>query len=486
MSSNVTKAWLLGENSTSLTNVDSTTAIIGASATLAAPTTADVSLRQDITALAIQQAIGDNSVAYNLPNSFVDQFEDSTGIASLSTAERNTTNEYVMMTTPNPNAITNNTDSPYNLTQYAAPYHTTTAVTNLVASGATTSIYVHDANGFMDVDMGLGHFAPGAPTGSSAIDPGNWTVEYWIRHFSGSTTIWHTAWRMGPSRAATTGIISGPETGKDHLGMGRYDGSYQSVPAVSFYMSFYGDSVTNQSGYYDVGGASQVHAMDTWIHMAFVRHNTNVYMYMDGVNKKTHAIGNGAWGGSTADSTGIRYIRFGNNDSRFYLDDFRISQGIARYPSGTTFTKPAVRHTTDSYTKLLIQSNDTNASTVMTDSSESKAVSVGGNIVSTTTTVSSSKTKVSGVLLYKNDTGTATFGSADSTHLEVLFTCDGSTYTTAASYTIVTPEFSTGIKMLKIGETTCGAGTSIGYKVVWKNQVRGSVITQLHGIGLNY
>ena len=475
MSSNVTKAWLLGENSTSLTNVDSTTAIIGASASIAgagAPTLA--SLRQDITTLAIQQAIGDNSVAYNMPNSFIDQFEDSSGIASLSTAERNTSNEYVMMTTPNPNAITNNTDSPYNLTQYAAPYHTTTPAP---LTGAVTSIYVHDANGFMDVDMGLGHFAP---------DTGNWTVEYWIRHFSGSTTIWHTAWRMGPSRSASTGIVDGPETGKDHLGMGRYDGSYQSVPAVSFYMSFYGDSVTNQSGYYDVGGASQVHAMDTWIHMAFVRDGTNIYMYMDGVNKKTHAIGSGAWGGSTADTTGIRYIRFGNNDSRFYLDDFRISQGIARYPSGTTFTKPSARFTTDSYTKLLIQSNDTNASTVMTDSSESKAISVGGNIVSTTTTVSSSKTKVSGVLLYKNDTGTATFGSADSTHLEVLFTCDGSTYTTAASYTIVTPEFSTGIKMLKIGETTCGAGTSIGYKVVWKNQVRGSVLTQLHGIGLNY
>ena len=52
--------------------------------------------------------------------------------------------------------------------------------------------------------------------------------------------------------------------------------------------------------------------------------------------------------------------------------------------------------------------------------------------------------------------------------------------------TVVTPVFSTGIKMVKLAEKTCTSGTDVRYKVVWANQVAASKKTQLHGIGLNY
>ena len=89
-------------------------------------------------------------------------------------------------------------------------------------------------------------------------------------------------------------------------------------------------------------------------------------------------------------------------------------------------------------------------------------------------------------MLYKDAYGTATPG----TQLKIYFTCNGGTnWTEAASYTTVTPDFSTGIKMVKLGETTMGSGeggSDIRYKAVWATQSNGVIDTQLHGIGLNY
>ena len=95
---------------------------------------------------------------------------------------------------------------------------------------------------------------------------------------------------------------------------------------------------------------------------------------------------------------------------------------------------------------------------------------------------SAAQTKVSGVMLYKDNAGTATIG----TDLEIYFTCNGGTnWTEAASYTTVTPVFSTGVKMVKLGETTCTSGSDVRYKAGWANQTSAKE-TQLHGIGLNY
>ena len=62
---------------------------------LDAATFDDVGLRQDIAILALRQAIGDNSVAYNLPNSFIDQFQDSTGVGTFTDSIRDTAGEYI-------------------------------------------------------------------------------------------------------------------------------------------------------------------------------------------------------------------------------------------------------------------------------------------------------------------------------------------------------------------------------------------------------
>ena len=112
----------------------------------------------------------------------------------------------------------------------------------------------------------------------------------------------------------------------------------------------------------------------------------------------------------------------------------------------------------------------------------STTASATGTLIGSANTASSSRTKVSGTFLYKNEAGTATVG----TDIKIYFTCNGGTnWTEAASYTAGS-DFSTGIKTIYLGETTCTAGTDVRYKAVWANQASGSKVTEIHGIGVNY
>ena len=106
-----------------------------------------------------------------------------------------------------------------------------------------------------------------------------------------------------------------------------------------------------------------------------------------------------------------------------------------------------------------------------------------GTLIQSANTVGSAKTKVGGTMLYKDNAGTATLG----TDLKIYFTCNGGTnWTEASSYSAITPVYSTGIKQVRLGETTCTSGTDVRYKAVWANQAASSKETQLHGIGVNY
>ena len=120
---------------------------------------------------------------------------------------------------------------------------------------------------------------------------------------------------------------------------------------------------------------------------------------------------------------------------------------------------------------------------VVVANTSSTTANATGTLIQSANTVGSAKTKVGGTMLYKDSSGTATLG----TDLKIYFTCNGGTnWTEASSYTAITPVYSTGIKQVRLGETTCTSGTDVRYKVVWANQAASSKETQLHGIGVNY
>jgi len=105
-----------------------------------------------------------------------------------------------------------------------------------------------------------------------------------------------------------------------------------------------------------------------------------------------------------------------------------------------------------------------------------------GDVISNAQTAIASQTKVSGVILYKNNgTSPATLN----TDIKCYFSCDnGSNWT--QSIMTAAGTFSSGILMAKAPEVTCTGGTSIKYKIEFANQAAGTQETQIHAIGMNY
>ena len=145
-----------------------------------------------------------------------------------------------------------------------------------------------------------------------------------------------------------------------------------------------------------------------------------------------------------------------------------------------TFTARYLRHT------FLSIHSSANSNTGLADFIpyiQNLTTNATGTLIQSANTVGSNKTKVGGTMLYKDNSGTATLG----TDLKIYFSCNnGTNWTEAASYSAITPVYSTGVKQVRLGETTCTQGTGVIYKAVWANQASGSKETQLHGIGLNY
>ena len=74
---------------------------------------------------------------------------------------------------------------------------------------------------------------------------------------------------------------------------------------------------------------------DIWYHVAMVRNGSTITLYVDGVSKGT--ISNSSTLGYAAGNIGLLRLSGGINDA-MYLDEFRITKGIARYTAA--FTPP--------------------------------------------------------------------------------------------------------------------------------------------------
>ena len=135
------------------------------------------------------------------------------------------------------------------------------------------------------------------------------------------------------------------------------------------------------------------------------------------------------------------------------------------------------------------QSATTRSMSLRNNGGQSSTGTVGSLVANATgictskqNTVTGARTKVSGVLLYKNKTGTATLG----TDLKISFTCNGGTnWTQVGTYTTGS-NFSAGVNTIYLGEATCTSGTDVRYKIEWANQADGSKVTRVHGMAINY
>jgi Concanavalin A-like lectin/glucanases superfamily len=135
----------------------------------------------------------------------------------------------------------------------------------------------------------------------------------------------------------------------------------------------------NGTGPYIQGGSIQV---NQWQHVALVRQGSNMKAYINGVQAgDTYNIGNGAI------NTIVDNIRIGRDTSSFncntplegYLDDLRITTGLARYTANFTPSTQQLPDPSDPLS-LLLHMDGTNGSQSFVDSSNNNfTITANGN-----------------------------------------------------------------------------------------------------------
>ena len=327
----------------------------------------DSSIRKDLLNLALQTAVDTNRKAYNLQNSFVDQFEDDTGIGTETNVNRNT-GEWV--------------DS--------------------VALGSQTQVAQN----------------AGTIIGDFTHDQAN--------AYDGTTDQANTASARKQTSSQTAWF------GKDWG-----SGNEKTISGFKIWS-------TNNDGLNDNGSVTS---------------GCSLTLFGNSSNDVSSAVNLG----------GLTNLNFRQNN---HVTDYTKLSGLT--------TSTAYRY---HWIMLSIGSQNANWFRIAEVQwfEDPKTYNATGTLIGTANTASSSRTKVSGVVLYKNATGTATIG----TDFKIYLTCNGGTNWTEVTNTSTGSDFSTGVKTLYLNETTCTAGTDVRYKIEWANQSV-SKVTELHGIGVNY
>ena len=384
-------------------------------------------VKADITALALREATNESSAAYNLPGQFIETFTDDTNLGTQTTCDR--TSGYMETATTSTGAFSN--DGNTLLLCHMDGSNNSTTITD-----SSSTVHSITANGNAKLDTAKQKFGAtscyfdGSGDYLSIPDHDNWNM---------STTTNYTIefWMYPTSNSGDRGWVSQIQDDNN----GWYIRN-TATGAAGLTMWEAGSATLNL-------GSSGVFTNNSWQHVAMVKEGNDYEFFRDGtsIHQSTDSSSD-TFSGVLAIGTVLR-----SSPQPFdgYIDELRISN-VARYT--TTFTP-----------------------------NEISAINATGTLIQSANTVGSAKTKVGGTLLYKDNAGTNTLG----TDLKVYMTCDGgSNWTEAASYNAVTPVYSTGVKQVRLGETTCTSGTDVRYKCEWANQASGTKEAQIHGIGLNY
>ena len=124
--------------------------------------------------------------------------------------------------------------------------------------------------------------------------------------------------------------------------------------------------------------------IDTWYHVALTRENTTYYLFRDGIELASLTDA------STIENKTSAILIGAINDSSIgnfydgYIDEYRVSKGIARYVGA--FTPSTTAFTSDQYTKLLLHCDGADDGTTFTDSADSAprhTITANGDVTNT-------------------------------------------------------------------------------------------------------
>ena len=192
------------------------------------------------------------------------------------------------------------------------------------------------------------YLSVGGSEWNSNLNSGDFTVEFWIRFNTIGTP--YIIQNYNGSNGWGVAVWSGGG-GTNYFDGFWYSGCWKYIQ-------------------YDVGGSSQytTASADTWYHVAFVRDGNDWSLYLNGTLEGTRT---GLSGSITSSSLGSLEIGRKYNDTYYvdgYIDDLRITKGLARYTSN--FTPPTSAH--------LTSAGDVNKHIVVNSDADGVAIGTGG------------------------------------------------------------------------------------------------------------
>ena len=192
------------------------------------------------------------------------------------------------------------------------------------------------------------YLSVGGSEWNSNLNSGDFTVEFWIRFNTVGTA--YIIENYNGSNGWGVALWSGGG-GTNYLDGFWHDGGWKYIQ-------------------YGVGGSSQytTPSADTWYHVAFVRNGNDWALYLNGTAEGTRT---GLSGSITSSSNGSLDIGRRFSDTYFvdgYIDDLRITKGLARYTSN--FTPPTTAH--------LTSAGDVNKHIVVNSDADGVAIGTGG------------------------------------------------------------------------------------------------------------
>jgi len=418
----------------------------------------DNNIINDISALALKINALQNATRYNTNSTYVETFQDSNGIASLTNTQRNT-NEYV-------SSMVSVAKSYY---KPSTDYWTfTQSSTGTGGNSPMTFVaWMKSANGSNWTYNG----SQGGGILNMRTTNGSFYVCYNIGYGSNNGKFGsHTP---GRSDCNTSSAWSAP-TNKWVMGVVRTYSNWTSGQTEIMHRAYDASSWTTDGD--SNGGSDNAGVLGSGQGRLF-RHASNSYTG-DYDNTYVAHIGywnarlddtqlNGLWNnGKTFDWTTSNSGYTATSNLQEY---FKLNEG-----SGTTFANAgnggnATRQSGSG-------SWDTDSSQIPVDS-----LNATGNFISNAITASSSTNKMGVVITYIDTSGTATLN----TDLKVYLSANnGSNFTQVTL--VAQPNFATGVKMALVNDVTVTAGTQLKYKVEFANQASGSKETRVTGVSLQY
>ena len=419
---------------------------------------ADLSkLQQDIAVVAFESSRADNRTAFNLPNAFIDQFEDATGIDTTSSTERSS-DEFV---------------GSYTLQQ---------------KSFKDLGVELYDVRG----NQVVGSWQ--TPTDAST----NWTNDSIGLNNSTSYNAWGLNYTLGLEndwqvlvfgKVATDGIVHDftypaismviSEDTSKAVGSSPFAGSYRSDSYGNLTLSYWNTVMGSAApaNLTSFGGSSWTGNQGT-ISTDYATQSANGgYLVRTYLNTGSSTMGFKAVYSASAGTITYHFINGGNPET-VRTDVTNIT--INNVPSSGRFYI-AGGHAESSASSRYFSLSGRADLTEVRSFADTGLENASGNFTSVTQTASDTVSAMSIVLMYEDNVGTATLNTDIIAQVSANNGTDWTTVTLQAA-----PNLSGTTKVAKSASIPVTAGTQPKYKILLANQASGTKVTRIQGVSLLY